>query len=206
MEYVPDPQMAQFWNMEMNDILVPLVNGQYALSEVQERFNLLNNQIVQRYGQKILVNLSDVMPKDAAGENKIIVFGASVKNGEPQVTIFVPSLLLIFEQMLFSGRHDFRLLFGAFVVISFIHELDHLQIGFSGDEERSLEQTIDTERRAWAQTCEQTIRLFVEVYHQEISALDERYYSAWLAGGRNVDSQVWKGFIAGMYKSLQRRE
>jgi len=203
MAYTPDPQMVQFWNMEMNDILVPLVNGQYALSEVQQRYNLLNDQIVARYGQKIRVNISDVFPRDIPGENKIIAFGASMKDGEPQIAIFVPGLLLLFEQMLFTGRPDFRNLFGTFVVISFMHELDHLQIGFSGNED-SLEGTINTEKLAWAQTCQQTIRLFAEVYHQEISSLDARYYSAWVECGRNADSQAWKGFITEMYGSLQR--
>ena len=197
--------MVEFWNMEMNEILVPLSNGQYILSEVQQRYDWLNDQIVKKYIKRIIVNISDVLPKDSAGEGKLIAFGASLKDSQPQIAIFVPALLLIFEQMMFIGRRDSRQLFQNFVVISFIHELEHLQMGFSSQEETSLKETINTERRVWAQTCEQTICLFTEVYRQEISSLDLRYYSAWVNCGRNADSKAWKAFVAGMYGSLERK-
>jgi hypothetical protein len=111
----------------------------------------------------------------------------------------------MFEGLKQEDSRFFRRLFENFVIISFLHELDHLLLGVTVGAGNRLASIMEQERLAWAETCEKTIRLFDENGDRLYSG-DRVYYETWVRSGRNADSQLWRDFIAKMYGQIQPQQ
>ena len=180
-----------------------ITRGRYRLVEIQARYNQLCEKIAQRYPHGLKITLSDVASEDSVGKNMTLPFGCRCINGVPEVALFVPAIRMVFEDFHKSSPRNFRQVFESCVIIGFLHELDHLALRIIGDE-ADLAKVINGERIVWAETCEQAVRLFLDIYIEPLCWSDMLYYSAWVRCRRNVESKQWKDFIASLYGSLRR--
>jgi len=198
-----DPEMKVFWDTELANIIQRLDGNVHRLPGIQERFNLLISRANNRYMRPIDLRIVCAELKIEAGEGRRIAFGCSVTNGQPSVTIVVPEMKRTFDELRQEDPGLFRRMFENFVIVSFLHELDHLALGIVGGADISVAQIIECERMVWAETCETTLRLFTETYKEILYVGDRLYYAAWIRGGRNAESQTWRDFIAKMYGQIQ---
>ena len=91
------------------------------------------------------------------------------------------------------------------IVVGYLHELDHLAGGFIGTIDENLQTTIDHECLTWAETCEHTIKFFVET-GREVNQSDLSFYNTWKKCGRNPYSKRWRDFMSNMYGGLKRNK
>ena len=201
-DYTKLGQVKEFWDKEAMPVIKRLLNGQYRLPEIQARFQWAVGEILGKYGVPLNIDMSFIAPTDRGGKNLILPVGCHFRGGRPEVGFFAPVFRTIFRDLRSSKPADFRKLFERDVVIGFMHELDHLVQGIIDNPNRA--QVVDFECLAQAATCEHTIRVFTEVYHEELCKDDMLFYSTWVKCGRNAESKDWRDFIAKMYGSLTR--
>jgi hypothetical protein len=162
-------------------IIDALIDGDYRLPLVQTAFDGLVEQANKCYPKGFDIAFSDVLNEnDPEGKVPFGIVGR--KTGTPIIGIFLPIVLALYQEM------D-RTTFESFIVISFCHELIHLG---------SLAET-DKELTTWAETCQQVIRLYVEVYGEGIDKHDWEFYSAWIQCNGDAESDSWRSFIVQNY-------
>lgn len=200
--YVPDPQMVEFFELEIAPLITSLMNGNYHLPEIQKEFGENLNVICNKYGP-LNIELCDKPPKHIT-KNGFLPFGFNMNQGKPALIIFVQQLKILFDELAIRQWHNFRQCFEGIVIIGLMHEIYHIR----------LEQLIgeglfteggNTETVVWAMTCENTMRLLVELYHRKLIDSDYQTYSMWVQCGRNVKSPQWEGFIADFYSNIGER-
>jgi hypothetical protein len=200
-----DPELVKFWHSELAGIFQRLSKETYLLAGVQTRYSRLIAAVNNKYMRTVDFHIVCAELGIQGGEGRLITFGSSVADGQPSVSVLVPAARKMFEGMKQEDSRFFRRLFENFVIISFLHELDHLLLGITVDAGNLLVSIMEQERLAWAETCEKTIRLFDENGERLYSG-DRAYYATWVRSGRNADSKPWRDFIAKMYGGIKPQQ
>jgi hypothetical protein len=202
MTHVPNPRLVEFWEAYMAQIITSVVQGTYRLSLINDRFQNNNRLISARYKRILNVTMSILACQDQFGGEGSLPQGCRIVDGEPQVVLFVPTLIEVMAHLKRKHPGSYREVFETALVVGTIHETDHLAMGLA--EEGDALSTLNDEQRVWAETCEHTIRPLVEIYHEPICASDMMYYQAWVKAGRNVESSEWRTFIRKLYRRVKK--
>lgn len=194
-------EMQMFFDARLAPLLLEtLPKRQFHLSEIQARYDTLTQMIRERYGKDYAL--------DPRGRywpmEKQTVVATRIENDIPTIAIFIPSLMDLREAEKKVGVRDEESERGF--VVDLLHELDHLAHGFVSvtGEALPVPQRLDNERRAWAETCEHTIRPLLEKRRLSIAPRHFACYQAWVASGRDSNSRVWRSFIDRQYRTLLR--
>ena len=168
----------------------------YPIPEVNARYHALTQEIIQRYGVTFGVEAVTSFSKDSEE-----IFAASGLNeSKPTVSFFIPKIMNVYAKLWASRVPDWEKQFEDDIVISMLHELDHLALGEVGLPSDTTDDLIAHEEKVWAQTCEHSISVFVaERYPLSQSKL--AYWNDWVACGKRENS-CWKAAIAGVYAPI----
>lgn len=168
--------------------------GRYRIPDIQRRYDLLVQKLRGRYGRE---HAFDAL--NQYGESTKVTMGSGLKDGVPYIQLFLPSLMDLSDAMRSRGfgAGEFERSF----VIDLMHELDHLAFGLVPPEGRAptREEFIANEQRAWAETCEHTLRPLLEAHRLTVEARHFSCYRAWVRSGRNADSAEWRRFMQSQY-------
>ena len=205
MAYIPDKEMKEFWERETWPTIRDLTNGQCQIPEIRQRHSLLVESIEITYDRRPNVAIHDRPSPDAVSAAHVLPFGCRTNNGQPEMAIFVPALKIMWEEMRRKKFVGFRQRYQTAILIGFIHELDHINLGFIWASP-SIDQMIHAESVVWGSTCEHTIRPLVDNHHLELCHSDQLFYSMWVKSGRNVNGPQWKGFVASLYTTIKRAQ
>ncbi len=195
-------EAKSLYDREVDPIVVSLFSGSYFLPEIQRLFSENIAAIRSRYGTDALYLIDDYQIHHV-NEVGFSTFRCGVQNSCPQIVILAANLKLAFDQIAKSKSKDCLELFRLHVVVSLMHELDHLATGLVGNQGDPVRE-FENERLTWARTCENTMRLLVERYNKELYKSELAYYSTWVKCGRNPESEEWKEFIATLYSPQQK--
>lgn len=201
----PFPQYSvervhEFWDLHLNKIIMgELVRGTYPINPIDARYKVLFDETVKRYGRPFNIRAST----QRVNSPEIIPSGCFMKGGVPFVWISVPAMMDVYSTLQHSGGPHWEKQFEAFVVISVLHEMDHIAIGEVGSPSDTREELIDRETKAWAETAENTLPIFVK-NNFPMDPSDTSYYKAWVSCGRE-ENACWKSFIEGGYASISQR-
>lgn len=203
MPYTPNLEIRDFWTREIEPTMKCLFDGKCQFPEIQQRYFFLKKVISATYANPLHISLHDEEPPDKTSEALCLPFGCRMNNCRPEVGIFVPIVRTIWRDARKVKYDGFRSRVQADLLIGFIHELDHIALDMMPNSP-TLGQMIDCERVVWGSTCEYAIKPLVEIHRVEMCQSDLLYYSAWVQSGRNVNSESWKNFITGLYKTIRR--
>jgi len=196
-------KMQEVWTNDFQGVLDGLFQNRYRLPKIQERFNSQSQLIRERFH----TNISTHLVTTYNAESLDVLAGCWLTNGQPQVDFVVPKLLDVYYEARDSGETNWLLKMQDGVVLSMMHELDHLALGLvAGDRKHpsSVDKLADYESRTWANTCEYVIRPMVEEYGVSITSSDRIYYGKWIEAGRNEKSPLWRDFIRSLYKKTRQ--
>lgn len=193
-----DTAMRQFWKDHMDHFVNKLIEHTYAIPEINERFEKLVKEVNRRYGRLTIARITTYFP-----ESHSILGGAGLsKDGSAELSLIMPAIMDAYYRMQASGHTHLEKLFEHMVIIGIMHELDHIaheKILGTRSNPPPLSVLLDKETKAWALTCEYTIRPLVERHGVPLTPSDFNYYNTWLRADRNVESSVWKEFIRNTY-------
>lgn len=201
-------EIHTFWEQNFQTIFTNLLfNYQYPIPEIGQRVKELNTAIQKRYHQNLKINLQEryLAPSQP---NKYVFAGSTLSAGtSPTIYLSVPALMIAYQELQKAGQLEKQKYTEINFLIGFIHELDHLAGGYviADKKTESLEKLVECEKRAWAETCEKTIRILVEDYQLKLSPTERIFYEQWLKAGRNANNPSWQEFIKNTYTDLYRR-
>lgn len=202
-------EIHAFWDQHFQKLMQDqIVGGKYGIAEINQRIAELTVLIKERYHSSISVNMMERYLTPVSVGNYALCSSQVSKNGVPEIYISVPALMAATAQVRFSGGPDWPKQMELALIIGYIHELDHLALGFkyADKESTTADELVEEEIVAWAQTCEKTIRVLVENYHFKLSVNDDFYYQQWLLAGRNQQSPAWQQFFWRSYAPFYQKD
>lgn len=207
---MPKPQISEerekYWLSALNSIMGDFHQKRFyaTFPKIQEAFNQNIAKIAATYP-----SCPDGMPKflfrnssfPGCADNECPPFACGITDDkEIHLVAFLPGIERV-DRGIRAEKHIFGEIDSTvrlFLLIGLMHELDHMALGVI-DVPRDVKDILDGEGIVWAKTCEDTISVLIEEYHQELHNHDKIFYSEWVKSGRNVNSQSWKDFICGSY-------
>lgn len=196
-----EAELKAFWAAHIEPVLIgELVAGKCQIPEVRERYAMLCAETKNRY--KAFFEIKMITNYDERSHE--ISFGCSTLNDGAVLEIIMPKQIDIWRELQCSNRADWREQFRNYLIISFMHEMEHI-VGDPTDQpgKNDRHNLIAKEKRAWARTIEYTIVPMVEKYHLPISPSDQVYYDWWVATGRSENSPTWEALITHFYGPLR---
>ena len=180
-----------------------LMAGKYPLKKIQDRYNLQTQALGKKYPKGLAIHL--VTTYNPEGPD--ILAGCWITNDQPQIDIVIPKLLDIYYEKRAEGDGQWSQRMQNVLIVSILHEQDHLAFGSvigSREHPSSLDELVDSESKAWALTCEQTLRPMIEEYQVPLTQSDHFYYDHWIQSGRMETSPAWRKFIRDLYQSTRK--
>lgn len=192
-----EKELRQFWEVHLKELVQDgLFAGKHPVPDIQDRLQYLHREIQVRY-KKYNVQLSVAHPTQTNA-----FAGCSFSNGVPNLVIFVRNCMSWYYQAQpvvdYSGTKEEA--FATLVTSVVMHEFEHIVGDTPHGEIVDPVDKIAFEKRAWARTCEYTLRPLVEKQKAAISVSDQIYYTNWVLSGRNEDSPEWIAFIEDTYR------
>lgn len=192
-------EMQAFFDTHFAPLLFEVFpRGQFWIPEIQARYNLLVQKMRERYGKEHVVQPRGLY----FPASRFRTIGSRIEDGVPTVFIFIPSVMDLHagEKRAGASSKDSMRSF----VVDFMHELDHLAYGYVAESRQdvSIEERINNEKQAWAETCEYTIRPMLETHRATIASRQFAVYQAWVASRRDVNNPKWRSFIEEQYQSF----
>ena len=184
--------------------VVPILEGQfykdkYPVKEVQDRFDLIEKTIRLRFK----ANIKFLWLIKHAGSDSVIA-GAIPTRGCPTIAFCIPKMMEMYEGEKVNAT-DVEQSFSSLIVVSLMHELDHLESELMIDGEPKpvpFEERIASEIIAWDKTCRYTIGPLSQ--HEVSLAKDDKFiYEVWVRSGKNATNSVWTGFIRSQYEKTR---
>lgn len=197
------PEMLAFWEENMKPILYDrLTVGKYYVSEVQDRHDVLLQEVDEKYGKPQVNLVTSYHPK-----SNHIYLATDTRQGRAIIEIFLPSQMDIWNDLKMSGQANWRDRFQNFLIVAFMRGMERLVADpllpkGSEDDPQSL---IAKEKLAWAQTIKFTVAPMLEKHSMPLWSSDQEYYNAWVSCGMNVNSPKWDAFILDAYGHLYDR-
>ena len=117
------------------------------------------------------------------------------------VRAFLPTLVRVRQGLVDRHGPLGEQMFRTNVLIGFMHELEH-----AGNNPVPMvatkEAKIETERVAWAGTCEYTTRPLIETYRMPLPEDMSACYGTWVQSGRNAHSQLWVSTVERVHSMI----
>ncbi|MFH0806720.1 MAG: hypothetical protein V1885_03295 [Candidatus Brennerbacteria bacterium] len=129
-----------------------------------------------------------------------VMAGSYVTKDSVVIELIVPALIDVYGKLRRSGDTSWQEQFELFMVVSLVHELDHLAYGYINRTNAPFEEVIWNEKVAWAFTCEEVLRPLVEYGKFRLAPGDMEYYHAWVRAGYTAGSPLWDEFIRTVYR------
>ncbi len=197
-----EEELKRFWNDQCKVVEEFVLHGQFRVPELSERYHTLHALVVERYHSSFRANW--VMDYDPASVDTIT--GCSVKDGAPQIEVMLAKAADLSIEYRARGDRQWKERLENSLVVGILHELDHLTCEGATPpaQQPPFDVRVEAERRAWAQTCEHTLRVLIERYNAPLGTSEELYYLKWVNAGRNLDSPQWIEAMREAYGSLRR--
>ena len=171
--------------------------------EIEARIKSLKVQIASRYKQPLHMIIA---PNYSSMDERVVAL-ARVEATGPVIILFIPTILDIYDDLKASHNSHWEEEFKSLLLISPLHELDHLASGYvqtPTDTDKSIQAKTFREKNTWALTCEYSIRpLITKGLH--INESHSARYKEWVKANRNVNSPNWDKFIHSQYESLDNK-
>ncbi len=192
-------EVHAFWNAQLDQLLrVQLTGGAFPIPEINTEYQVLNQEIQQRYGKPVTVNLSE----HHADASKKVLAGCQIQSGIPTMAIFVPASMDIQRDFRGSGAPDWEISFQVMMISAFLHEMIHLAKGWCGDDPDKL---ISNEVNTWALTNSKITPVFL-AHGYPLDSGSLMMHRAWISCGGQAN-QCWKDFVQLQYAPvLPRRQ
>lgn len=175
-----------------------LKRGCYRIPRIQQLFANQVLAITRRYPGKRIQISCYAREEPITKKGWAHVAWCQVKEDLLEITFSLPALLSFLVALGNNPRRNE--LFEFCIIISYMHELDHLALGLTGgNEEKLLEEEILT----WAKTCEGTLRILAEDCPEALPTGEAKKYMAWVKSGRNPQSPIWTDFIRAIYAEAE---
>ncbi|OHA36662.1 MAG: hypothetical protein A3H57_03460 [Candidatus Taylorbacteria bacterium RIFCSPLOWO2_02_FULL_43_11] len=198
-----EEEMRDFWLTKYWGNISALFEKRSKISEIQGRFSALVENVSAQYGTNIVLN----MVTTYVAESTLVLAGAWVTNGGPQIDIIVPRLIDIHATFEKADIADWEQILQREMAISVMHEMDHLVLqkddGFSRQNPAPLDILVEQECAAWANTCEFAIRPILEK-GLRLTDITRDTYFVWVQANRNRGSPRWKEYIRSLYKHTRK--
>ncbi|MEK7552321.1 MAG: hypothetical protein AAB534_02805 [Patescibacteria group bacterium] len=198
--YSPTYQL-DFWEKNVKPIVSGIVAGKCDIQEVQERYDLLVKEVVRKYSTYKINLVTTYHPK-----SRFIYFASSNREGKATIDIFLPTQLDVWDEVYSSGESNWREQFRCYVIVAFLHEMEHLagDPPYPGEEKDNRNSLVACESMAWARTVEHTVAPMVEKHQLPVSKSDRNYYDYWRIGcERDANHPAWESFIRDIYGHLR---
>lgn len=191
-------EMNAFWDAKMEKIILRVADGQYEkVPEINSHHQVLKSRLVRRYHQAIVIGKCTRFNESS----RSVDAGSSMENGKPTVAFYIPAAMLSYNKLVKQyGVNEGEEVFERSMVISFLHELDHLAFNPAiKNEMPDFDELVAAEAQAWAQTCEHAIRPMVE-RGLIVGQADKTFYAQWVKALRDEQSPAWHNYIRQAYQ------
>tara|TARA_Y100000310_G_C20521142_1_gene733742 strand:+ start:224 stop:922 length:699 start_codon:yes stop_codon:yes gene_type:complete len=126
-----------------------------------------------------------------------VFLSMAYRGGSVQIQFFIPALMDEFYATGADRDPVQRHIFDNFLVIGYLHELDHIVLGYI-DTGNIPEVLLAYESATWAKTV-QSIELLVTKDAFALHSLDQSFLDAWIHSGKDITSDVWLNWIRYVY-------
>jgi len=189
-----DEEMHQFWDLHLNKLIMEEIAGRkYPVSAINERYQILFQSIVSKYGKAFRLEASTSYNR----YDPLLLASIQAELDPPVLVIFVPSVINLYTELKDSQNTDWDKQFEVSIVSAFIHELEHL-VGDSQSGLKTNKGVIDDEAKAWDATCLYVLSPFVSAGYP-LGPNEAGYYKNWLNCGKE-NNDCWRGFIGIVYE------
>ncbi len=192
-------EIHQFWDENLEKpINLGLIQGMYALPEIREHYVALVSKITTIYGKKPIVERSvtyNSTSKNAGG-------GAVVRQGQPFVVLFIPSIMDHYKILKMATPSDFTERFEGSVVATLLHELEHLSLNQPENLEGNKKILIQSEAEAWALTCSKVLEAYVR-HGKKLTVSESDAYAKWLSCG-SANNACWMNFMESRHAEVTK--
>lgn len=187
-------QTMAFYTERMHHVVQDqFTEFKHPLKEVNDRAVVLREKVAGKFGKvlhiQFLHQYSSYGPRVFEMSEIIIDL--------PYLHVVIPAHMDRYREYLASGAANATVRFENALTIGLMHELDHLALDATDPPSMMLsekEKLIRGEIMAWAETCEHSIRVFVEK-GLPVSEDEQYLYDQWVKTGRSVTSPAWTNFI-----------
>lgn len=188
-----EDEQRRFWEQNLHAVVIDqLMVGNYQIPKIAERFAYLWNMVAMRYQEELWLSLVTMYNP----ASKAIRAGAVVHNGVPTVELVIPAIMDEFNEVRLTGDDDWMERSQLSVVISVIHEMEHL----AGDDFGA--DLVTEEARAWHLTCLYVLAPLVEIYGLDIGSTAHVYYRLWIEAGRS-EGPAWTEAVGSIYNQIE---
>ena len=191
-------ELHSFWDMYLEQpIHQSLLNqGIHPISEIRGHYGFLSNEVLRKYGRAFQVNYSptyDPASRSVVGANKVVA-------GQPIIYIIVPAIYDQYLRWRMMYPENFTKRTVNSVVITVLHELEHLYLDTSENPPGSYSELVDSEADTWFMTCRDVLSVFVR-NGEPISPSDGLTYASWLKCGQTT-GPCWTNEIRVQYAEV----
>lgn len=198
-----------------------LFKERHSMPMINDRFKALKTAINKKYGQYPTMDYTNAyyfVAKTGITSEKIVKYGVpkdiiivpgvsagnTVEKGVPRVYIIVPAYLDFIASAKKAKVSALLIqeVVGNSLVIDVMHELDHLAYDSPFTSKTTPEEFNRAEARAWAETCQNTIRHFVRA-KSPIPDDHLAIYTKWNVTG-SIMRREWQDFISEKYAKKNR--
>jgi len=192
-----ESEMHMFWQFHLEKIVMEeIVGGKYPIPAINDRYRALLNKIIARDKKPFGIQASILYDE----YSNSVVSGVSIDH--TTIVIFVPAIMDVYKGLQSAKSVDWEKQFEATIVISILHEVDHFAGKNSESYGESRKDLIKEESRAWAETCEHTISVFINAGYP-LDPSSTLFYKNWVSCGKR-NNKNWKSFIATCYSEVSQ--
>ena len=189
-------ELQAFWARELQTLIAEqLVKGSLPYPEINERFDILNKEIVRRTGKPLAINMTTEY--HWAGKRIEASAGFVESNGTQTVELYMPAIVDSFEALQSSQKPKWRDAFTSHMIIIVMHEMEH-----TATTNHPKHFDIREESRAWADTCRYTVIPLVEMHYFPLFATDGSIYRAWKLADESTYNVHWLQAMQMLYGDL----
>lgn len=190
-------QQHQFYENELRNILEGCAGGKTPYREINERHQKLSADLVKKFGKHLNVN----MVTDYHVLSKHIEMATGVQtNGTPEIAIFVPCVMDMFETVRQKHGDEWRVRFETHFLAIFMHEMEHTPMA----DVMTGHVDVSEESRAWSETCRNTLRPLASKYRLTLIATEANMMRAWVESGEDTNAPAWNGYVSQLYSGLSK--
>ncbi len=199
-----ETQMTEFWAKRLQPVAQQLNERTFPLKEINERYDFLSVKIKSRYntglGADVVLGYHPVHP--------YILAESCLVGGKTCLRIYVAAYCNLYKIWEENGVAQRDEIIRNSLAVSVLHEMDHLAGGWvrekASDKPYTIDDAVESEKRAWAETCQHTLRVMAE-YRYKVLGSDWEMYRHWEECGRDAESPAWDSCIRAIYAPVHNR-
>lgn len=190
------PGRQAFWDQHLDKTVNELFAGTYFIPEIRDRVSVIWKNLQKKYGNIDVDRSTTYIPASTD-----VMVGASFENGKPHLTMVIPKLMDVAEELYAISPQAFPEKFKVEIGVAILHEMEHLEEGdIGGGYNPKKADFLAAEQRTWANTCKYGIEPIVEKYPQLSVPPDNLvWYRGWVAAGKDANDPRWIDFVNRLY-------